>query len=437
MGFLYNLLLYLGTPLWIGYTLWRIGRGSWRERWWERFGFVPPGGNRNRLWLHAVSVGEVLAALPVLKALRQRCPEYEIVVSTTTPTGQRSALELAHCYTDQIFYCPLDLPFAVKRAVKRIRPRALLLMETELWLNLLKAVKGRGGTVVILNGRLSDSSFARARKGKKFYRYLLRFVDFACVQSPTDAARFVELGLPPFRLAVVGNTKFDQALEVADADPVEWRKRLHLPPDSPVIVVGSTRTAEEELLVVEAYQQILKQVTTACLVLAPRHLERVAEIERLMRARGLDPKRRTALAEKGGEPAQVVIVDTFGELARLYSVATVAVVGGGFAPLGGQNLLQPLAHGKPVFFGPHMHNFRDIAALAKFEGVGFEVESAQGLAEAVLHLLANPTRLNEIGEKARTLVRQHQGASERCVEQLLRLIGNPLPLIQNKSFFST
>jgi 3-deoxy-D-manno-octulosonic-acid transferase len=428
MRALYNLLLWLLSPLWLLYTLVRIGSGSWRERWWERFGFIPipPPTSKRRLWVHCVSVGETLAALPVLKELRCAVPSYEIVLTTTTPTGQRTARDSAHAWVDYFAYFPLDLPFAVKNALSRIQPDALLLFETELWFNLIHAQHQRGGLVMVLNGRLSDRSFRRARRLRAFYRALLRAVDLACVQSPTDALRFVELGLSPSRVEVVGNTKFDQALEATDANPAEWRARLSLPLDAPVIVVGSTRTPDEEQLVVEAYQQVREVLPSTCLVLAPRHLERVPEVERLLRDYGFEPVRRTQLPLPAGTgevstgevtlPVQVVLVDTFGELAQLYCIADVAVVGGAFAPLGGQNLFQPLAHGKPVFFGPHTHNFRDIALLAKEAGVGFEVRTAEELAEGILRLLRDEKAHQQIERNARELIARHQGAARRCAQ---------------------
>jgi 3-deoxy-D-manno-octulosonic-acid transferase len=414
---LYNLLLVLLSPLWLLYTLVRIVGGSWRERWWERFGFVPipPPLSKRRLWVHCVSVGETLAALPVLKELRRALPDYEIVLTTTTPTGQRTARDSAHPWVDYFAYFPLDLPFAVRNALARIQPDALLLFETELWFNLIHAQHQRGGLVLVVNGRLSDRSFQRARRLRAFYRALLRFVDLACVQSPTDALRFVELGLSPARVEVIGNTKFDQALEATDANPTEWRQQLSLPLDAPVIVVGSTRTADEERLVAEAYRRVREAMPTTCLVLAPRHLERVPEVERLLRDYGFEPMRRTQLPLPAG-PVQVVLVDTFGELAQLYCIADVAVVGGAFAPLGGQNLFQPLAHGKPVFFGPHTHNFRDIAQLAKEAGVGFEVRNAEELAAGILRLLRDDTARHQIERNARELIARHQGAARRCAQ---------------------
>ncbi|GBC93772.1 3-deoxy-D-manno-octulosonic acid transferase [bacterium HR15] len=424
MRLLYNLFLLLSSPLWLAYTLARILGGSWRERWWERFGFlsIPPPTHRRRLWVHCVSVGETLAALPVLKELRKALPDYEIVLTTTTPTGQRTARDSAHSWVDYIAYFPLDLPFAVNRALSRIQPDALLLFETELWLNLVHAQHRRGGLVLILNGRLSDRSFRRAHSLRAFYRTVLRFIDFACVQSPTDALRFIELGLSPSRVEVVGNTKFDQALEATDANPDEWRARLSLPPDAPVIVVGSTRTPDEERLIAEAYREVRNALPQTCLVLAPRHLERVPEVERLLQEQGLTPVRRTQLPLPIGQFAQVVLVDTFGELAHIYSVADVAVVGGAFAPLGGQNLFQPLAHGKPVFFGPHTHNFRDIAQLAKEAGVGFEVHTAGELSEGILRLLRGEKARQDIETRARELIARHRGAARRCAQYVKQWI---------------
>jgi 3-deoxy-D-manno-octulosonic-acid transferase len=321
---------------------------------------------------------------------------------------------------DYFIYFPLDLPFAVRRVLGRMQPRMLILFETELWLNLLTEQKRRGGRVLVLNGRISDRTARRAPKLCPIYRSMLRCVDFICTQSPTDAARFIALGASPSRVEVCGNTKFDQALGALGCSADEWRKTLSLPEHAPVLVVGSTRTPEEEQLIADAYQQVLASLPDTCLVLAPRHLERVDEVERLLQARGWTVHRRSRLPLPDGAHTQVVIVDTFGELASLYSVADVAIVGGAFAPLGGQNLFQPLAHGKPVFFGSHTHNFRDIAQLAQAAGVGFEVQNAEQLAEGVLRLLHDPKLREQIARQASELIQKHQGASERCVTQVVR-----------------
>lgn len=430
MRAIYNLLLILLFPLWAGYTLWRVCNGSWRERWQERFGWIPiaPPARKERIWLHTVSVGELLAALPVLKRLRESFPDHEIVLTTTTPTGMRAAQDSARPYMDHLLYFPLDLPFAARRSARRIGAKILLLFETELWLNTLYEQKRQGGQIVVLNGRISDRSMRRAQRGKAFFQAMLRYVDQVCAQSELDAARFVKLGMNPKKIEVTGNTKFDQAFESADADPAVWRDRLNLSDDSPVIVVGSTRATEEEQLVIEAYSQVRQQMPEVSLILAPRHLERVEEVAAQLREKGFQPVLRSALVP-GGErnsPA-VIIVDSFGELARLYSVATVTVIGGGFVSLGGQNVFQPLAHGKPVFFGPHMHNFRDISRLAISEGVGFEVDSADQLAKGVLDLLTHPERLAALSERASEMIARHQGASERCLQVVRSFLGVKAP----------
>lgn len=423
IGWLYNFFLVLLAPVWAVYIVWRITTGSWRERWWERFGYVsvPPPQGKRRVWVHCVSVGEMLAGLPVLKALRQAFPNEEIVLTTTTPTGQRTAYESARQWVDYIAYFPLDFPFAVRRALQRIQPDLLILFETELWLNLLKQQHAGGGFTVVLNGRVSDRSFQRARWVRPLYRTMLGWVDFVCAQSPLDAARFIELGISPARVEVCGNTKFDQALDCIDTDPTAWRTTLSLPPNSPVIVVGSTRTPEEERFIAEASRKVLAERPETCLVIAPRHLERVPELTALLKTYGWNPFLRSQLPLPEGHYAQVVVVDTFGELARLYAVADITVVGGAFSPLGGQNLFQPLAHGKPVFFGRYTHNFRDIAQMAKSAGVGFEVSDPDSLAQGIVELLRQPERLADIQQKARALIETHQGATQHSIEYILRL----------------
>ncbi|MEI6512525.1 MAG: 3-deoxy-D-manno-octulosonic acid transferase [bacterium] len=423
MRFLYTLLLRLSAPFWLIHTARSAyRRGTSGPRWKERFGYLPfkPDPERKRIWIHAVSVGEVMVVAPVIRALKQRLPGYEVIVSTTTTTGQATAQQSLQGIADYIVFMPFDLPGACRRAFQRATPQVVVIAETELWLNFLAEAKRAKASTLIINGRISDRSFNRARKFSFFYKILLRYVDTFLMQSEVDAERIKTLGADPLRVTVSGNTKFDQAVDTLDADPVQLRKDLHLPSSAPVIVVGSTRAAKdgepvEEELVLDAFDKIRQAIPEVCLILAPRHLERTDVVERLMQEHGLDVIRRTKLTETHGE-ARYIVLDTFGELAKIYAIASVAVVGGGFAPLGGQNIFQPLAHGVPTFFGPHMHNFRDIAALANTAGIGFNVTNSDELANGILSILNDPARRKQINQDARVLISKNKGVSQRCAE---------------------
>lgn len=414
---LYNLFLVLTSPLWIAYLLWRmVVRGKSREGWSHRLGGVPasPPG-RPTIWVHAVSVGEVIAAIPLLQLLREALPQYHLLLTTLTPTGNAIARQHVGKLADAVGYLPVDLPFAVRSALRRVRPDALIIMETELWPNLLMIAYRQGIKTFIANGRLSDRSLPSYRRLRWFFSRVLRHVDAICAQSEEDAKRFCSIGAPPDRVHVVGNTKFDQAATGAqDVDAEEIRGDLGLPFGAPVLVIGSTRASEEEQVIATAYQKLRSVLSNLCIVWAPRHVERAQAVVEALQQAGF----RAWLRTQGTpvEPQEQIVLDTFGELGRVYAVADVAIIGGSFVPLGGQNLLQPLAHGKPVIHGPHMLNFRDVAAMARQAGVAWEARNVDELVECTLRLLQDASLREEVAHRAQNLIAEQQGASRRVLE---------------------
>lgn len=410
MFLLYNLLLTLTAPLWGTWMILRARRRREPVDWTERVGAYPfslPRG-KPRLWLHAVSVGEVMAALPVLRAVRAQDPGLEIVLSVTTSSGHQTARERADGLCDKLVYFPIDVPRFTLNAMVRVKPTVVAVMETELWFNFLWAAKAVGAATMIVNGRVSDRSFPRARRVAFFYRRLLAMVDRCLMQTDTDAGRIRALGGQ--RLEVLGNTKFDEAVQGTDADPDHWRRELGVRQGAPVVVVGSTRSELEEAWVMAALRALRAQT-----VWAPRHLERAEAVCEAVRAAGLRVTRRS----QGGTLAEadVLVLDTYGELAQVYSIADVAIVGGGFDRLGGQNILQPLAHGKPVIHGPHMENFRDVAEAAT-EATAV-ASSPEELSSLVSGLLQDTARREAMGLAARKLVAQNAGASQRYAAAIL------------------
>ena len=440
MIWIYNILLSLGSLLWVPWMILRARKRKEPVDWKERSGdyrFKLPKGVP-RLWLHAVSVGEVMAALPILREVRTQAPNLEIVLSVTTSSGHKTASEKAEGLFDHLVYYPIDVYRFVLAALVRIRPSVVAVMETELWMNFLDASHNMGVKTLLVNGRISDRSFPRAKVFGFFYRDLLRRMDRCLMQTATDADRIRELGGQS--VEIYGNCKFDEALQGVEADGEHWRKELGLDPTVPVIVVGSTRSEIEEHLIVQAIKELRVQV-----LWAPRHLERAEPLQRTLTQEGISVKRRTVDARlapvpdlstsqelrstsiaEGGVP-QVLLIDTYGELSAIYSVADIVVIGGGFDRLGGQNLIQPLAHGKPVLHGPHMQNFKDVSQAALLAGATEVVSTSGELLAALKKLLADEEERTRRGKAAQKLVRANVGASRRYAEAIVEASKAPDP----------
>lgn len=403
---LYNVLIVALSPLWVPWMVWRARKRKEQPDWKQRCGDLPlqaPAKGVRRVWIHAVSVGEVMAALPVLKEVRRLDPDLEIVLSTTTSSGQTAAKERALNLFDHLVYFPIDVPRFVMAALMRVRPKAVAIMETELWLNFLWTAKNFGSQTILINGRVSDRSFPRSMRLRPYYKALFKNLDQALAQTETDADRLGQLGCPS--PAVVGNTKFDAAAE--DTQPTrDWRAELGIPADAYLVVVGSTRSELEEELVAKA----LESLPDAWVVHAPRHIERAAQL-----ALRYGPE---AALRSQGKPSKRLVLDTYGELAGIYAAADVVVIGGGFDDLGGQNLIQPLAHGKPVVHGPHMQNFRDVAALAAEVGATKVARDAAELTAILLQLRDGPAERVQMGDRASALVQANLGAATKCAEAI-------------------
>lgn len=411
MFLLYNCLLSFLAPIWVVWMLVRVNARRDQPNWKERQGNYDLTSRKDhkRIWIHAVSVGEVVAALPILRELRSRLPDHEIVLSVTTSSGHQTARERAEGLFDHLVYAPIDVARFTIMAMQRVQPSVLAIMETELWMNLLWAAKTFDARTMLINGRISDRSFRRSRWIGFFYRALLHNVDRCLMQSETDAERIRALGAR--EAEVLGNCKFDQAIEGIDADMHSVKTELNINEGSRVVVVGSIR-AEEFSLLADAVGQLSHAKDSGeglRWIIAPRHIERTGELVASLAKNGVG---EVALRSKG-EHGEILILDTYGELARAYAAADVAVVGGGFAKLGGQNILQPLAHGKPVLHGPHMANFRDVAAQAIEAGASEVCSTPDELATAIRRLLADPAERSKRSSAARTLVHSNLGASAR------------------------
>ncbi len=416
---IYSLLLYLLVPAVIVRLLVRgfRNRGYW-YRWSERFGFVariPEGA----LWVHAVSVGEVRAAVPLVAALEQRCPGRCILVTTMTPTGSAQVRELfgarvVHCYL------PYDLPSAMARFLERTRPCIALIMETELWPNLFHACAARGVPVVVANVRMSEKSMHRYLRFPRFTRTTLSRASLFAAQSDADAMRLRTLGADPRNIHVTGSMKFEisppaSLREQAQALRRQWGAQR------PVWIAASTREGEDEL-VLEQFQRLRERFRDLLLVLVPRHPERFAQVIRLCRRTGMVVALRSDPEAVLSAGVDILVGDTMGELPLLYAAADVAFVGGSLVPTGGHNLLEPAAAGVAVVFGPHMFNFTEIARLMVERGAGKRVRDSGEMGSAVAAYLANADLRFNAGESGRRVVEENRGALQRTLTLLETLL---------------
>jgi 3-deoxy-D-manno-octulosonic-acid transferase len=384
-----------------------------------RLGYAAaPAPRRPVGWVHAVSVGEALAARPLLEGLRERHPELSLVVSTVTETGARIVRERFQGIAEHRYF-PLDFPGAVRRTVNAIGPAFLVCMETELWPNLLRALRTRGIPVMIANGRLSDRSFRRYRRVRRFLRPMLGGVAVFAMQSSEDARRIIAVGAPADRVVVTGNVKHDALPDTTGAAEL-WRSLLGLERGQPAWVAGSTHRGEEEA-VLEAHRIAAREERDLALVIAPRHPERVPEVIALIQARGWSATRRSELPAARRRGA-VVVLDTVGELARLYAVADVVFVGGSLVPAGGHNMLEAALQRKPTLFGPYTSNFREAAALLSACGSGRVVKDAAELTQALRSLLLDPVLRQTLGDAGYEAAASRHGAVRETLDLLDRFV---------------
>jgi 3-deoxy-D-manno-octulosonic-acid transferase len=425
--FFYNLALaaalVAGSPWW----LWRMATThKYREGMLERLGRVPAalaalGRERPLIWLHAVSVGEVLAASRLVGELDRAFPGHCLVISTTTRTGQALARE--RFGAERVFYCPLDLPWAVRAYLKALQPKLLILAETEFWPNLLSGCFRRQIPVAVVNARISDRSWPRYRLLRRLWQPFLSKLGRVLAQSETDAERLKAIGCRTERVSVAGNLKFD----VRAAQEAEAARLLRIKAnDLRLIVAGSTLEGEEAALV-EIWPRLLEADPQLAMVLAPRHPERFGAVAALLARSGVSWVRRSDWQGKPAEriepvrPGQIVLLDTIGELASVYSLAAVAFVGGSVIPAGGHNPLEPAQFGVPIVMGPHYANFRAITDDLR-EHNAVRIATREELADTLIDLLRDSAAAQAMGERAKQVFNQQAGATARCVDALRALL---------------
>ena len=415
----YNLLLLpaivLAAPFWIPWALFSARRRrNFPDRLGVSVGRLPLPAGRERIWLHAVSVGETLSAAPLVRLLRSRRPDTEVFVSTVTLTGQEMAARALGESADALFYLPFDVPWICARFLDRVAPDLVVILETELWPNFIAACARREIPVVVLNARISERSFRGYRRFRSFFGKVLRTVSAFSAQTEDDARRLVALGAEPSSVAVAGNMKFDVAPPRDDASPLRAWLLAEKARGALWFVAGSTHEGEdaEALLALRAARDINPSTR---LLLAPRHPERFDGVAALCAREGFEVVRRSRpdLARTAATQPPVVLLDTVGELLAAYAAADIAFVGGSLVPKGGHNILEPALYGVPTIVGPHMENFREIAEIFTSGGAVRRVRDGAGLADELRRWASDPRPYAETGRRASELLAAFRGATAR------------------------
>lgn len=419
MYLLYDLLLFAaGLALIPYYHLRGLRHGKSHRGVRERLGLYLPRflesiQGRDVIWIHAVSVGETRAAIPLIKALRKTYPEAALLLSNLTETGRAVADGIPEL--DGRIFLPYDLSWVVRKAFRTLRPRMILIVETEIWPNFVRHAHTHGIPLVLVNGRISDRSYPRYRLIRSFLQPILeRFTSF-CMQTDLDAERIRALGAPKERVSVTGNMKFDMG-EGPSTNSSSARESLRLAAGPMIWVAGSTHAGEEEM-VVASYQDLVRQGCDLLLILVPRHPERCRSVEEMLSEKGVRHRLRSRCGHADSDlgKGDVLLVDTVGEMLFFYGLADLVYVGGSLVPVGGHNILEASLMKKPVVFGPHMHNFKDIARMVLETGGGLRVEDGAHLTLAVRRLLDDPAERSRMGESGRRLLQSNQGATSQTL----------------------
>ncbi len=427
---LYNILLHtVAAPALAVYYLPQIiFEKKYRRSLGSKFGYMPNDFSpeklpRPRLWFHAVSVGEVVALSPLLQNIKRLYPDASIFVSTGTETGQDKARSMIP-EADAFLYLPLDFPLFINRVVQLIAPDLFVLMETELWPNLIHSLKKHGSLIALVNGRISDRSFPRYRKLRRFLSSTLKSVDLFLMSSQIDASRIAEMGAPADRVSVTGNTKLDACLiEAVPGTTERLRGILQLNENETVWVAGSTHPGEHDIIL-DAYKELSAKFPGLVLIIVPRHVEKSGSIVDAVENLGLTPPFLRSSADQGErrDGRKIIIVDKTGELFQIFALATVVFMGGSLVPKGGQNILEPASWGKIVLFGPSMEDFRDARNILVNVGAGIEIKDAKDLVSRIEQILSDPKWAEERGRKGQEEILKHSGSAAKNAEILTRYL---------------
>jgi len=425
MFFLYSLLLTAGFILLLPRFLFQKKYAAGLR---QRFGDLPDFHQNEKpvMWLHCVSVGETNAARPLVNELKKNFPEHALVVSTTTLTGQNLAKEVFKKDAELVFYFPFDWKFTVRRVLKKIKPSVVLIMETEIWFNFVREAHKSGAKILVVNGRLSEKSVKRYSLIPNTMRRVLRHIDLALMQNGADAKRLLGLGTRDTRVKVTGNIKFDQAFdETESALTEELSGRFAVSKDAPLIVAASTHAPEEQWIL-QAFAETRKnsKANPPRLLIAPRHPERFAEVEELIKASGFDWAKRSAERSNRDEAAEVILLDSIGELRAVYPLSEIVFVGGSLIPHGGQSVLEPAIAERAIVTGFYTMNFAEIVkeflaqdALIQLPNLP-ESEIPEKLAEVLSQLLEDVERRRKLAKNAFDVMKNNRGATEKTIEYI-------------------
>ncbi|KAF0120609.1 MAG: 3-deoxy-D-manno-octulosonic-acid transferase, partial [bacterium] len=428
MYLLYNVVLILGSILALPfYSFKMITAGKYRRSVLQKLGFLPKKlteclAGKSPIWLHAVSVGEVLSSISIIRQIGDRYPNHKIILSTVTETGNYTANSRLKGI-DSIIYFPLDYPWVVKRVIDAIKPRLFVIVDTDIWPNFLRELRKQQIPSIIINGRVSPRSYRGHRWFKWFFKAVLECLSFFSMQSKVDSDRIIRSGADATRVVTTGNLKFDQTVpDLTEAEKQRLLDSMGLKPDQRVFIAGSTHKGEEDI-VLDVFEALKGEYPDLVLILAPRNPERFREVENLVSQRSLNCERKTRVkASSDSGATEVIILDTIGELCKIYSVGLLVFVGGSLVKIGGHNLLEPAAYKKAVIFGPYMHNFLEISGVLKDSGGGIQVRNRDEFLFQARRLLGDPSLLRQLGEAAYSVIEKNQGATLRNMEIIDRFL---------------
>jgi 3-deoxy-D-manno-octulosonic-acid transferase len=423
--FIYSLLLFVVLLIYGPFYMKRMKRsGRYKPDLSKRFGFTLPKSRLKkgvRILLHSVSVGETRAVIPIIKELKTRCPGCEIYLTTTTGSGQKTAEQIGS-NLDSILYFPIDFGYICSSFLRRIRPDCICLTETELWPNFVRIASRYRIPLILINGRISDKSFRNYSFVRPFIRSILGKFNTLCMQSVLDAGRIVALGAEHAKVKVTGNIKFELGhLSIKEKDGIMLRNRLGVIENQPVMVAGSTHPGEEKTIL-ECFKRLLPEYPDLMLILAPRHVERTEEIAQIVKEAGLKSIFWSRISGNGQiKEGEILQIDVIGLLAKIYSLATIVIIGGSFIPHGGQNPLEPAFFGKPIIFGQHMENFRYISSML-MDAKAAVMTKEGDLFKILSELLADRERREKMGKAAKEVIDANKGAVNRTCDEILDII---------------